>query len=215
MSAVVVQVPALAGLAGATVALAGSRSLPFGGAAVIASAARSLVANGASVVVGCATGADQAVLQAGLPPQAVRVFAAFGPVSPPWRAARYTAPGAWSGSAVAAVAAALLAGSPVTWWAGGGQNVPLKARLAARTRAVIATASAGLVVCFGSPSSRGSLLAAQCAAARGLPVLAFPIGFPPHQLPSPSYGSWVSAGGSGIWSGAYLWVPSYAQGVLL
>jgi hypothetical protein len=92
--------------------------------------------------------------------------------------------------------------------------VPLRARLAARTRAVVAKASVGLVVFFGSPASRGSALAAQLAAARGLPVVAFPLGLVPAQLPLLGYGSWVPAGGSGVWAGAWVWVPVVVQGSL-
>jgi hypothetical protein len=192
------------------VAVAGSRSLPPQASALVAAVCRSLVASGRSLVVGCAVGADAAVLSAGLPPSAVQSFAAFGPVSPSWPApsGRYSAPGAWSGSAVREVAEFLFAGGSVAWWAGGGPSVPLPARLAARTRAVVAQASAGCVVFFGSPSSRGSLLAARCAADRGLPVFAFPVGFAGSLLPSLGAGSWVPVSGVGAWSSAWRWAPS-------
>jgi hypothetical protein len=185
--------PVLAGAAGRVVAVAGSRSLPPGGAPLVAGVARLLVAAGASLVVGCAVGADAAVVSA-VPPSALQVLAAFGP----GRA------GAWAGSAVSAVRAFAASGGSVSWWAGGGPAVPLRARLAARTRAVVVEASAGLVVFFASPASRGSVLAAQLAVARGLPVVAFPLGFAPVQLPALSVGSWAPAGGSGVWAGAWV-----------
>jgi predicted Rossmann fold nucleotide-binding protein DprA/Smf involved in DNA uptake len=192
----VVLPPALAGVAGGVVAVAGSRSLPPGGASLVAGVARSLVAAGASLVVGCAVGADTAVVSA-VSPAALRVLATFGPGGA----------GAWAGSAGSAVRAFAAAGGAVVWWAGGGPTVPLRARLAARTRAVVAEASAGLVVFFGSPMSRGSVLAAQLAAARGLPVVAFPLGFAPAQLPLLGCGSWAPAGGSGVWAEAWVLVP--------
>jgi hypothetical protein len=76
-------------------------------------------------------------------------------------------------------------------WAGGGPDVPLWARLAARTQAVVAEASA-LVVFPASP-----------AVARGLlPVVAFPLGFPVVALPElggerPGCLIWVLACGLG------------------
>jgi hypothetical protein len=204
MAAVVASLPpVLARAAGGVVAVAGSRSLPPGGAPLVAGVTRSLVAAGASLVVGCAVGADAAVVAA-VPPAALRVLAAFGPGGA----------GAWAGSAVSAVRAFAAAGGAVVWWAGGGPAVPLRARLAARTRAVVAEASAGFVVFFGSPMSRGAALATRCAVARGLPVLAFPLGFAPAQLPLLGYGSWVPAGGSGVWAGAWVWLPTPVQGQL-
>ena len=62
---------------------------------------------------------------------------------------------------------------------------------------VIAAADAGLVVFFSSPGSRGSLLACRCAISRGLPVLAYPVGFSSSELPLTGPGVWVSSGGYG------------------
>jgi hypothetical protein len=198
------------------VAVAGSRRLPPEASAVVSAVADELVAGGCSIVCGCCAGADAAVLAAlagaggcaaGAP---LRVLAAFGPVSPPWPAAHYTAPGASRDhSAVAAVAEALLAGVPVTWWAGGGPSVPLRARLTRRTRAVVAEASA-LVVFPASPAvvGSGSWLAASAAADRGLPVIAFPLGFPPAELPELGAGVWMPVGLGGVWIGAWRWAPA-------
>lgn len=197
------------------VAVAGSRRLPPEASALVSAVTRELVAGGCSLVVGCCAGADAAVLAAltgaggcaaGAP---LRVLAAFGPVSPPWPAAHYTAPGASRDhSAVAAVANALLAGADVRWWAGGGPSVPLRARLVARTRAVVAEASA-LVVFPASPAvvGSGSWLAVSAAVERSLPVVAFPLGFPAVSLPSLGAGTWVPVGGAGVWSGAWRWAP--------
>jgi len=85
----------------------------------------------------------------------------------------------------------------VQWWAGGPASVPLRVRLANRTRAIIASTDSGLVVFFSSPNSRGSLLACRCAVKKGLPVLAFPVGFSGSELPDLGAGSWVSFGSLG------------------
>lgn len=184
------------------VALAGSRSLSPIGAAVVAGVSSSLAAAGFSVAVGCCVGADSAVLSS-VPSSALRVFAAFGPVSPPWAAARYSAPGACALSAVAEVARALLGGAVVSWWAGGGPSVPLRARLAARSAAVVGAASAGAVVFFAAPSSRGSFLAARLAAGRSLPVVAVPLGFSGAALPLLAAGGFWQSVGAGVWR----WCP--------
>ncbi len=192
------------------VAVAGSRSLPPSSSGLVSWVAGTLARSGQPLVVGCCVGADAAVLSFGSgSPNQMRCLAAFGPVSPPFRApsGRYSAPGAWSGSAVREVAEFHLAGGSVSWWSGGDSSAPLSMRLASRTRAVVAAASSGLVVFFASPSSRGSLLAARCAASRGLPVLAFAIGFPGSALPPLGSGSWLPCGGSGVWSGAWRWTP--------
>ncbi|MDD5319517.1 MAG: hypothetical protein PHD43_02660 [Methylococcales bacterium] len=149
-----------------------------------------IVGGGGSLVVGCCSGADAALLSAVpgfIPPSLIRCLCAFG------------SGGIGSGpaSAVAQVSAFAAAGGPVQWWAGGYASVPLRIRLAARTRAVVLAAGAGLVVFFSSPSSRGSLLACRCAVSCGLPVVAFPVGFSGSKLPYLGAGSWVPLGGFG------------------
>ena len=207
--------PAGAGGAVSVVAVAGSRQLPHAGVALVQQVAAALVAGGQSLAVGCCVGADAAVLSAvaagQLPASRAQVFAAFGPVSPPFQAARHTAPGAFALSAVGPVAGALLAGASVSWWAGGGPGVPLGARLSARTRAVVGAAG-GLVAFPAGPGSCGTALAIECAVSRGLPVVAFPVGFPGRLLPLPGSGVWVPLGGSAPWSLGFRWSPS--QGAL-
>jgi hypothetical protein len=181
---------------GGVVAVAGSRSLPAGDAALVAEAARVLAGSGCSLVVGCCRGADAAVLSA-MPASRVRVLCAFGPAGQ----------GAGSASAVGPVLAFAASGGAVAWWAGGGPSVPLFARLARRTRAVASCASSGLVLFPSSPESRGSWLAAELAVARGLPVVVVPLGFAPSLLPSLGAGGWVRANASGVFGGAWRWVP--------
>ncbi|MBE0435237.1 MAG: hypothetical protein IBX56_05465 [Methylomicrobium sp.] len=179
------------------VAVAGSRALPASGSALVVRVVSDLAASGASFVVGCCSGADAALLSAvpgSLPPSLVRCLAAFGPGGV----------GSGPASAVDRVAKFAGSGGSVQWWAGGPASVPLRVRLAARTRAVVGSASAGLVVFFGSPSSRGSLLACRCAVARGLPMLAFPVGFSADRLPCLGAGFWVSGGAFG----GYFWVKN-------
>jgi hypothetical protein len=103
--AAVVLPPALAGVAGGVVAVAGSRSLPPGGTGLVAGVARSLVAAGAALVAGCAVGADAAAVAA-VPPAAVRTLVVFGPGGV----------GSWAGSAGAGVARCAAAGGAVVWW---------------------------------------------------------------------------------------------------
>lgn len=186
-------------MAGGVVAVAGSRALSPAGLALVQRVARVLVASGRSLSVGCAVGADAAALAA-VPPSAARCFAAFGPAP--------ACAGAWRGSAAPAVAGFARAGGAVVWWAGGPMSVALPARLAARTAAVVGAASVSCVVFFGSPSSRGSVLAASLAVGRGLPVFAFPVGFVGSALPSLGPGSWVPVNGRGVWGLAWRWVPA-------
>jgi len=200
--------PAVAG-GGSVVALAGSRRLSPAAAPLVERVTLALVRAGRSLAVGCCVGADEFVLSAvaggRLPADRVRVFAVFGPVSPPFRAWRFSAPGACRLSAVNPVAGALLAGASVSWWAGGGPSVPLPARLSSRTSAVLGVANGGLVVFPVSAGSRGSLGAAHQAAHAGLPVVAFPMGFPASQLPSLGSGCWVPAASRGLWANGWRW----------
>ena len=90
--------------------------------------------------------------------------------------------------------------------------MPLRARLAARTRAVVAGAST-LVVFPASPSvaGSGSWLAASAAADRGLPMVAFPLGFPAASLPWLGTGVWAPVGGAGVWAEAWRWVAGQSE----
>lgn len=179
------------------VALAGSRSLPASALPLVRAVVSSLLAGGCSLAVGCCVGADQRALGSCAPGQ-VRVLAAFGPAGQ----------GACAWSAVSAVLAHASAGGLVSWWAGGGPRVPLRRRLAARSAAVARAATVGAVVFLASPHSRGSLIVAQGVARRGLPVVAFPLGFPASALPRLGVcGAWVPAG-SGGWVEGWRWVPS-------
>ena len=182
------------------VAVAGSRSLPPGGRALVGAVCRALMGAGLSLSVGCCVGADAvalaAVVAAGRASR-LSVFAAFGPGGA----------GACSLSAVPVVLSAARAGAAVSWLAGGPLSVPLARRLVARSAAVVAAASVGAVVFFGSPSSAGSALVCCLAAARGLPVVAFPLGFPAASLPLPAAGAWAPVPAV---PGAFLFVPSQA-----
>jgi hypothetical protein len=179
------------------VAVAGSRALPASGSALVVRVVADLAASGFPLVVGCCTGADAAVLSAApqfVPPSFIQCFAAFGA----------DGVGACGSSAVVTVARFASAGGAVVWWAGGSSAEALPVRLAARTSAVVFSASAGLVVFFASPSSRGSLLACRLAVGRGLPVVAFPLGFSAANLPVLGSGSWVSFGNLG----GFKWVEN-------
>lgn len=214
------------------VMVCGSRSLPAVTVPQVGQVVAELLAAGSRLAVGCAAGADAAALAAAVAAGAgsrLSVWCAFGPVSPSWQAARYSAPGAWSGSAVAEVAAALLAGASVHWWAGGGAVVPLRERLAVRSLACVRAAAAGgpgsgLVAFVGARPPRafgsgawpscgsGSWSSAAAAARLGLPVFLVPVGelagVRLYALPAlPGRGSW-SPVSSGVLSGGFRWVPA-------
>lgn len=170
-------------------AFGGSRVLSLWASSLAGSVALAVLRSGAGLSVGCCVGADAAALSAaasaGLA-SGVSVFSAFGELPPGSRQPL----GACPVSAVAQVRRAVVAGASLRPWAGGGSSVPLAVRLAARTRAVGAAASAGAVV-FLAPGSRGSLSLARSVASRGLPVVAFPAS-PGASLPPLSpRGRWV------------------------
>jgi len=131
------------------------------------------------------------------------VFAAFGPGGA----------GSCPVSSVAGVAAAAAAGVQVRWWAGGGPSVPLRARLARRSAALVSSASA-VVAFLASPAPGGSVGALSLAASRGLPAFACACGFSPALLPPLGAGSWVAVA-SGPLAGAFRWVPAATQLSLL
>lgn len=178
----------------ALVGFAGSRALPPSAVPLVGSVVAAVLASGSSVAVGCCVGVDAAVvgrLVAAGAGSRLSVFAAFGPGGS----------GSCAVSAVGAVSRAVSAGASVRFWSGGGAAVPLAARLAGRSRALVAALAsaprAGLVVFFWGRPSRGSLLAARAALAAGVPLVCFFLGgCAPVALAGVS---WVPAG-SGVWS---------------
>ena len=179
--------------------IGGSRSLSP--TPIVGQVVRAVLASGQQIHVGCAVGADQAVIQSALSIPGghsfLVVFAAFGPGGA----------GAWAGSAVCSVFMAACAGASVRWLAGGSLAVPLVARLMRRSRAALHGCSAS-VFFLASPSSPGSLAVAGHAVAAGQPVFAFCLFIP--SAPRGCAGRWVAASFLGFpcWS----WLP--AQGAL-
>jgi hypothetical protein len=155
----------------------GSRSLPS--SPIVGQVVKAILSSGRSITVGCATGADQQVIQAVSPSSfsQLRVFAAFA----------QSGKGSWSGSAVAQVQQCANMGGTVSWLAGGGLQVPIVARLMLRSIAGLAGASSAV---FFSPGV-GSLKVAGVAVERGIPVFAFSNPMPGS--PRGCAGSWVSA----------------------
>ena len=217
------------------VGFCGSRSLGASSAPLVARVVRSVLLSGRGAAVGCALGGDALVVSSVLSAGAASrlcVFAAFGPVSPPWPASRVCAPGASSSvSSVSGVASALSAGASVSWWFGGGPAVPLTGRLASRSVALLRAVSAsgpgsGFVGFVSSPcpagvapssspsrcfsgARSGSWASLALAAGLGLPVVVFPVGSPAGEasaLPPPSWGSWSPLSGS--WSGSFRLSPA-------
>ncbi len=161
----------------------GSRSLPASQAPRLAGVVASVLASHRPLAVGCCVGVDAAVvrqaLRAGAAPR-LSVFCAFGPISPPWPAARVSAPGASSSvSSVSGVAAALAAGASVSPWAGGGSAVPLAGRLAGRSAALVSAVAAS-----GPGCGFVAFVSSEC---------------PPHLRPSASPAVVFSGHGSGSW----------------
>ncbi|MDP9484498.1 MAG: hypothetical protein M3Q49_01680 [Actinomycetota bacterium] len=215
----------------ALVGFCGSRSLPPESSALVAGVVRSVLRSGRGIGVGCALGADALVVSSALAAGAasrLSIFAAFGPVSPPWPASRVSAPGASSAvSSVPGVAEAIAAGASVRWWAGGGPSVPLSSRLASRSSALVCTVASsgdrvGLVGFVSSPcpsavvpsaspsrcfsgSGSGSWATLALAAGLGIPVVVFPVGLPPSALPVSSWGGSFSPL-AGAWSGGFRFV---------
>lgn len=211
----------LCGLGGSFVGFGGSRGLPSvaspGG--LVSQVVASVVSSGRGVAVGCASGADAAVLSArlalgfpaGVSCPSLAVFAVGGP----------SGRGFWRCSALPVVRqAAALVGSrghgvaspvAVSWWAGGGPSVPLRARLRRRSvalvQAVAASGSGAAFVAFvsgGFQASRGSWGSVRSALSLGLPVVVFPVGCRASCFPRSfrSVGSvrWVPAAQSGVWA---------------
>lgn len=182
-------------------AVVGSRVLPPCGGRLVARVCAALVRSGGSLVVGCATGADSAALSAALSGGfvgSVRCFSAFSAGGV----------GACGVSAVGVVSAFEAAGGCVSWLAGGGLAVPVRARLAVRAAAVVSAASVGCVGFLSSPASVGTSRALLLAAGRGLRVVVFPVGFAPSLLPSLGAGVWLPCESGGVWSSAWVWSPT-------
>lgn len=189
-------------LGSGSVGFCGSRRLPVGSGAQVAQVVGQVMGAGHPVLVGCASGADALVVKAGvaMAPGQLAIFCAFGPSG---------ASALGQLSNVAGVQAAASSGVPVQWWAGGGASLPPRVRLSQRTLAMVGAASGGLVAFFGSSASRGTALACRAAVAKGLPVVAFPLGFASSALPSLGAGHWVAL--SGTWFGACQWVAGQGQ----
>ena len=220
------------------VGFCGSRALPASGSvsALVAGVVSSVLGapGGRGVAVGCALGGDALVVSSALAAVAssrLSVFAAFGPIAPPFgKAACVSAPGVSSSvSSVSGVAAALAAGASVSWWAGGGPAVPPAGRLASRSAALVSAVAAsgvgrGFVGFVSSPcppgvlpssspsrcfsgAGSGSWASLALAVGLGIPVVVFPVGLPASALPDgPAWaGSWSPL--SGTWSGGSRFIP--------
>lgn len=178
------------------VALGGSRSLAGDGCVALTHAVQQLQLAGHPLAVGCSTGADAVSLCMAPGNGPVAVFAVCDPAGL----------GSWRHTAVSRVHGAARLGASVQWLAGGPLSLALPVRLAARTRAVAAAASAGALVAVGSPDSAGSFLLARSVAARRLPVVALACGFSWLQLPPLAAGGFWRKLGSAPGVVAAQWV---------
>lgn len=143
------------------VAVAGSRTLPPAYIPLVASIAQHIARSSGGLSVGCCLGVDQAVISS-VEPKFLHIHTIFN--------AR--GEGACSLSTVQSVLSSASAGSRLTWLSGGDLSKPLNFRLSSRTKAVVSSASSGLLAFFISGASRGTSLACKTAASQGLPVLA-------------------------------------------
>jgi len=191
--------------------------------------------DGCSLLAGAAPGADRFVLSAAVElarrsgsPPGLRVFAcggrrggfpgpgsrafAFGALPPPW------------------LVAAVDVGASVRWWAGGPPSVPIRGRLAGRSRALVralaAQPGAALVGFVGRPcpvgllpaprwssSGSGTWSSLALAAALGVAVFVFWCSPGPVALPS-AFGSWALCEQVGPFAGSWALSPVASQGSL-
>jgi len=188
-----------------TIMFGGSRSLSPSSSPLVAQVVSASLAAGSGVSVGCAAGADAAVLVAAcrVSPSSVQLFAVGSS----------SGSGFWSGSAPFGwLARAAALGARVVWSAGGPSAVPFRARLLRRSLAALAVAGSA-VFFLSSPSSPGSLRVASAAAGAGLPVFAFACGFAGSPAPlAGCSGSWVPGSFCGF--PCFAWAPAVAQPAL-
>jgi len=189
----------------ATVYFGGTRSLPPSAFPLVADVVDAFLTSGFSLSVGCAIGADAAVIQAVLlrPSSFPRVTirAAFDA----------SGSGSWSASAVDLVRLAASRGIPVVWSSPSLLRARLVARLMARSRAGLVGASFAV---FFAPGN-GSLKVAQIAVNQNIPVFAYsPLR--PSAPPRDCAGVWAQASLFGVlglppcwhWNPAQLVLPS-------
>ena len=189
-----------------TVLVGGSRALRSTFAPLVCSFVRALLRSGGRLAVGCACGADDFALGAGIAedPQSVSLFA-IGDQNGFFF---------WDGSApFALLRLAFRSGAHVSWLAGGDHKIPLQARLIRRSTAAI-HASNQAVFFLADRRSAGSLAVARRAASDGRPVFVVCCGFdkPPPPLRGRS-GSWSPASLAGIPASilVFEWVSTATQ----
>ncbi len=159
--------------ASGAVALGGSRSLSGAGVVALTHIVQQLQSAGHPLAVGCSTGADATAITMAAGNGPLSVFAVCDPFGG----------GGWRCTALAPVQRASRLGASVHWLAGGPLSLAIPARLAARTYAVAAAASAGALVVVSTPDSPGSFLLARLVNIRRRPVVALACGFSWFQLP--------------------------------
>lgn len=146
----------------------GSRSLSDSYFPLVSDVVSTPMQLGCYVNVGCAIGADEAVIEAalGCDPARLSVFAQFSA----------SGEGSFSGSAYIPVIAAKKEGAQVSFLSGGPLRIPLKTRLMLRSKAALA-GCAGSVFFLSKSFSPGSLKVAAEAVKKNQIVYAFPCGF--------------------------------------
>jgi hypothetical protein len=163
----------------------GSRSLSASYFPLVAEVVSVPMQLGCYVNVGCAVGADEAVIEAalGCDPSRLSVFAQFSAFGE----------GSFSGSAYVPVVAAKKEGAQVSFLSGGPLSLPLKARLMRRSKVAL-SGCAGSVFFLSKPFSPGSLKVAAEAVKKNQIVYVIPCGFSGAPAPLRSVsGSWCES----------------------
>ncbi len=159
------------------IAVVGSRSVAFECTGALVSSVLQSLSPSVSLAVGCCVGIDSKVIRHCVKTnREFKVFAAFGP----------NGLGSVSLSAVSVVQAVARWEGRVSFWAGGGASVPVKARLARRSQAVVAAGKDGLIAFVSTYEGHSFKLACQ-AAKEGKQVLLVPLG--PECVPKSTKGT--------------------------
>lgn len=152
------------------------------------------------IVTGCATGADEMVIKAGLElGLPLRIYTIMNS----------SFRGGWKSTAVQVLKDANSCGAEIVWEAGGSIQDDLVRRLKSRTLKMLndvqQAGSGSGVLAFWS-NSRGTALTIKEAISRGLPVVALPIEATSDSLPKVGKGNWVPRSGSMVKSSSFRWM---------
>lgn len=177
------------------IAMGGSRIITKQEKQQIHEVVKVLLEKNMQICVGCAIGADQAIIESVMSmgmEKSLKIFAAFG----------IDGKGGWEGSAINTVIKAFGKGASVEWYDEKQLNISLKARLAIRTKNYISEANKGMIVFLSSEKSKGSIGAIKIALRKELKTIVFCNGFEIKKINDFSEG-WGKIDKSGVWKNAF------------